>query len=131
MFLNNIRMSLREYKTCCSLTPANHSLVNIHCEQFKKSSMVMKALSLLILVFLSDRINCEEGYFTVVGSHLIKQGKPYEGAINYHNYVNEKTLQISIKSKTRDSGDEKEEEITAKNVSFAGTGSQNFKLDVR
>lgn len=88
--------------------------------------MGTKPLSLLILLFLSDQIVGEEGYFTVVGSHLIKYGNPYEGAINYHGYLNEKTLQISIKSKTR----EEEEEIAAKNVSFTGTGSKKFNFEV-
>lgn len=86
----------------------------------------MKALSLLILIFFCDQIVGEEGYFTVVGSHLIRYGKPYEGAINYQGFVDEKTLEIGIKSKTN----EKEEEITSKNVSFTGTGSQSFKFDV-
>lgn len=88
--------------------------------------MGTKLLSLLLLSLACDQIVAEEGYFTVVGSHLIRQGKPYKGAVNYQGYANEKVLQISIKNK----GESKEEEISAKNISFTGTGIQNFEFEV-
>lgn len=128
MFLKTALRSFLYIKPV-ALIAANQSRFNIRCERLKEYFKVMgtKLLSLLLLILFCDQIVGEEGYFTVIGSNLIRVGKPYEGAINYHGYVNEKTLEISIKSKTEE---ETDEEISAQNISFIGTGSKNFKFDV-
>lgn len=89
----------------------------------------VKVLSLLLLIALCDQVVGEEGYFTVVGSHLIKLGKKYEGVVNYQGYSTEKTLQIALKDKGEDGKDEKI--IDTQNVTFSGTGMKNFQFDVR
>lgn len=73
-----------------------------------------------------DQIFGEEGYFTVTGSHLIRFGKSYVCALNYQDYAIEKVLQISIKNK----GENNEDNIISKNISFSGTGSKTFEFEV-
>lgn len=81
---------------------------------------------MLLAIALSDQIACEEGFFTVVGSHLIKLGKVYRASLAYQGYESDKTFEIGLKNKA----DGKDEMIVSKNVTIKGNGVQFVDLDV-
>lgn len=84
-------------------------------------------LSLLILFTICDQIVGEEGFFTVVGSHLIKIDKTYRASLGYQGYESEKTFQIGIKNMEEG----KKDKGIFKNVTISGSGVQNIDFDVR
>lgn len=84
-------------------------------------------LSLLILFTICDQIVGEEGFFTVVGSHLIKMDKTYRASLGYQGYESEKTFQIGIKNMEEG----KKDKGIFKNVTISGSGVQNIDFDVR
>ena len=89
--------------------------------------MRRKVLSLLILFAICDRIAGEEGFFTLVGSHLIKIDKTYRASLGYQGYDSEKTFQIGIKNKEEG----KKDLGVFKNVTISGSGVKNIDFDVR
>lgn len=89
--------------------------------------MRKKVLSLLILFSICDHIVGEEGFFTVVGSNLIKIDKTYRASLGYQGYESEKTFQIGIKN----TEEGKKDLGIFKNVTISGNGVQNIDFDVR
>lgn len=97
--------------------------------------MRKEVLSLLIIFAICDQIvSEEEGFFTVVGSHLFQLGKSYRVSIDYQGYKNEKILEIGVKNRKRneqdDSVSDNEKWTVAKNVTLSGSGVQSIDLDV-
>ncbi|XP_070496240.1 CD109 antigen-like [Chironomus tepperi] len=83
-------------------------------------------LSLFLLVLASNyQINCDnEGFFTVVGSNLLKYQQPYRVALTYQGYKDEKILQIGLKE-VKGTGYE-----VYKNVTINGDGIKNVVFDL-
>lgn len=85
-------------------------------------------LSFIFLVIASNYlIKCDsEGFFTVVGSNLLKHQQPYRVALTYQGYTEDKILQIGIKEiKENSTGYE-----VYKNVTVRGDGIKNVNFDV-
>ena len=89
----------------------------------------MKVLSLLLLIGISHTIAGEEGYFAVIGSDMLKPGENFKGTLNYQCYSVEKTLQIAVTKKGEDGTPDTH--LSAKNITFTGTGSSLFEFEVR
>lgn len=67
-----------------------------------KSSIVLLTFWVIIS---SQCVTCdnEEGFFTVVGSSLIKFQKPYHASVTYQGFKSDKVIQIGVrKTKERD-----------------------------
>ena len=86
------------------------------------------SLSIILLVIASNYlIKCDnEGFFTVVGSNLLKYQQPYRAVLTYQGYKVDTILQIGIKEvKENSTGYE-----VYKNVTVKGDGIKNVNFDV-
>lgn len=83
-------------------------------------------------------INCEKGFFTVVGSRVFKSQSIYRAHITSQGYEQEKTLQISLKTKyweTDNSAEESNEDVKnhfekSVNVTLLGDDVQYVDFEV-
>jgi hypothetical protein len=64
--------------------------------------MITKKLILLLLCGVASYASAEDGYFTVVGSKLMRQNKPYRVSIHHQGFTTEKTIEIGIKGENID-----------------------------
>jgi hypothetical protein len=81
----------------------------------------------IIVIIFNQNVSCgEDGFFTVVGSNLLKYQKPYRVSVVYQGYTSDKTLQIGVKN--TDKNTEKYE--NSQNVTLSGDGVQNVDFDV-
>ncbi|KAL7015211.1 hypothetical protein ACKWTF_016343 [Chironomus riparius] len=88
----------------------------------------MLFLSIILLFIASNYlIKCDnEGFFTVVGSNLLKYQQPYRAVLTYQGYKEEQILQIGIKEvKENSTGYE-----VYKNVTVTGDGIKNVNFDL-
>lgn len=69
-----------------------------------KSSLVLGTFSVIILCQLVTCDN-DEGFFSVVGSNLLKFRDKYRVSVVYQGFKNEKKLQIGVKSTEKKNDD--------------------------
>ncbi|KAG5667286.1 hypothetical protein PVAND_015272 [Polypedilum vanderplanki] len=69
-----------------------------------------------------------EGFFTIVGSNLIKFRENYRASVVYKGYDKETSLQLKIKLKERERNENYE---VTKNVTLSGSGVQNVDFELK
>ena len=88
-----------------------------------KSSIL---IGILVIIF-NQNVSCgEDGFFTIVGSNLLKYQKSYRVSVVYQGYKNDKTLQIGVKNTEKNSANYE----NLQNVTLSGDGVQNVDFVV-
>ena len=88
-----------------------------------KSSIL---IGILVIIF-NQNVSCgEDGFFTVVGSNLLKYQKSYRVSVAYQGYKDDKTLQIGVKNTDKNTANYE----NLQNVTLSGDGVQNVDFDV-
>lgn len=81
---------------------------------------------LIFAIFLNQNVNCDrKGFFTVVGSNVIKVNKPYRVSVTYQGYLEEQVLQIGIEKYHED-----DQSAVLQNVTLIGDGVQDIDFNV-
>ncbi|KAG5667284.1 hypothetical protein PVAND_015270 [Polypedilum vanderplanki] len=92
----------------------------------------MKKLKFLVLFALLEISFCDEskseGFFTVVGSNLIKFRENYRASVVYKGYDKETSLQLKIKLKEQERNETYE---VTKNVTLSGSGVQYVDFELK
>ncbi|XP_070505052.1 CD109 antigen-like [Chironomus tepperi] len=89
-----------------------------------KSSIL---IGILVIIF-NQNVSCdEEGFFTVVGSNLLKYQKSYRVSVAHQGYNSDKILQIGVRNTDKDT--KKYENL--QNVTLSGDGVQNVDFDLK
>ncbi|CAG9810736.1 unnamed protein product [Chironomus riparius] len=82
----------------------------------------------IIVIIFNQNVSCgEDGFFTVVGSNLLKYQKSYRVSVAYQGYKDDKILQIGVKN--TDKNTVKYENL--QNVTLSGEGVQNVDFDLK
>jgi len=83
---------------------------------------------LIFAIFLNQNVNCDrEGFFTVVGSNVIKVNKAYRVSVTYQGYLEENVLQIGIEKYHEDDSSTLK---VLQNVTLIGDGVQDIDFNV-
>ncbi|XP_070500687.1 CD109 antigen-like [Chironomus tepperi] len=83
---------------------------------------------LIILLFFANFLNvyCDrKGYYTVIGSNVIKNHKPYRVSVTYQGYEQETILQIGIEKLNR-----YDEHKVTQNVTLNGSGVKEIEFNI-
>lgn len=89
-----------------------------------KSSFIL--ILTLVVIVSSQNVKSDEsseGFFTVVGSNLLKLKEQYRVSVAYQGYKQEKVLQIGIKNSQTN-------KTNTKDVTFSGDGVKFVDFDV-